>query len=241
MRIIDAIWEKRNLGVECTEFEIAPDEDIGEVKGIIQKYQTEYQIAKVPVGNVGMQLMLQEQGFRFYETNLQLERKIGTVESLPRIYSRFEKDITFRDATDEEIEKILEEVMDGHMFTTDKVALDPHFSPELSGRRYSLWARDILKAGAKTVVGLYRGEVASFTIYEIKNHYFQAFIGGMLSGYRDMGLGFIPLCVTAKHISQAGGGLLRTGVSSNNPAILRLQLSFGAHIKSMTNIFVKHL
>lgn len=55
--------------------------------------------------------------------NLQLERKISSAESLPRIYSRFEKDITFRDATDEEIENILEKVADGHMFTTDKVAL----------------------------------------------------------------------------------------------------------------------
>ena len=241
MRIIDAKWEKRNLGVECTEFEISSGEDIAEVKNLIQTYHTDYQIAKVPVGNVAIQLMLQEQGFYFYETNLQLERKIGSVESLPHIYSRFEKSITFRDAEDEEIEKILEEVADGHMFTTDKVALDPHFSPELSGRRYSLWARDILKSGAKTVVGLYKGEVASFTIYEIKDRYYQAFIGGMLGGYRDMGLGFIPLYVTAKHISQAGGGVLRTGVSSNNLAILRLQLSFGAYIKSMTNIFVKHL
>ena len=241
MRIIDAKWEKRNLGVECTEFEIASEENIAEVEDIIQTYKTEYQIAKVPVGNVGMQLMLQNYGFQFYETNLQLERKIGASESLPRIYSRFEKDITFRDATDEEIARILEEVAQGDMFTTDKVALDPYFSQELSGRRYSLWARDILDAGAKTVVGLYKGKVASFTIYEIKDRYFLAFIGGMLSGYRDMGLGFIPLYVTAKHISQAGGGLLRTGVSSNNPAILRLQLSFGAHIRSMTNIFVKHL
>lgn len=241
MRIIDAKWEKRNLGVDCTEFEINSKENIYEVKSIIQMYQTEYQIAKVPVGNVEMQLMLQEQGFRFYETNLQLERKISSAESLPRIYSRFEKDITFRDATDEEIENILEKVADGHMFTTDKVALDPCFSPELSGRRYSLWARDVLKSGAKTVVGLYKGKVASFTIYEIKDRYYQAFIGGMLGGYRDKGLGFIPLYVTAKHISQAGGGMLRTGVSSNNPSILRLQLSFGAHIISMTNIFAKHL
>lgn len=241
MRIINAEWEKRNLGVDCTEFEIAQGEDIDEARNIIQSYQTEYQIAKVPVGNVGMQLMLQELDFRFYETNLQLERRISGAESLPRIYSRFENDITFRDATDGEIEDIFREVADGHMFTTDKVALDPHFSPELSGRRYSLWARDILETGAKTVVGLYKGEVASFTIYEIKDRYYQAFIGGMLGRYRDMGLGFIPLYVTAKHISQEGGGLLRTGVSSNNPAILRLQLSFGAYIKNMTNIFIKHL
>jgi hypothetical protein len=241
MKIIDAKWEKRNLGVECTEFEIISEENIAEARNIIQKYRTEYQIAKVPVGNVEMQLMLQEQGFRFYETNFQLERKIGTSESLPRIYSRFEKDITFRDATNEEIEGILEEVAVGDMFTTDKVALDPYFSPELSGRRYSLWARDILNTGAKTVVGLYREKVVSFTIYETKDQYFQAFIGGMINGYKNKGLGFIPLHVTAKHISQAGGGILRTGVSSNNPAILRLQLSFGAYIRSMTNVFVKHL
>lgn len=240
MRVIDAVWEKRNLGVTCTEFEVSEEDDITEVESRIKVCTAEYQLAKVPVGNVRMQLMLQDNGFKFYETNIQLVRRITDLETLPGLYSRFEKAIGFRDATDEEVERILAEVADGKMFTTDKVALDPYFSPELSGRRYSLWARDILDKGAKTVIGLYKGEIASFTIYEVKDGFFQAFIGGMLHEYRDKGLGFIPLYVTAKHISQLGGGILKTGVSSNNPSILRLQMMFGATIKNMTNIFIKH-
>lgn len=241
MQIINATWEKRNLGVDCVEFVIDTADSSDEIRDKLNQTEIEYQVAKVPVGNVKQQLLIQECGFKFYETNIQLERKIDSSHSIPRVFSRFTKDVTYRDATNEEIEKLLEEVADGRMFITDKVAQDPFFSPELSGRRYSLWARDIISRGAKTVVGIFKGEIASFTIYEIKDRYYHAFIGGMLGNYRNRGLGFMPLYVTAEHIFDAGGGLLKTGVSSNNPAILKLQLLFGARITEMTNIYVKHV
>ena len=63
----------------------------------------------------------------------------------------------------------------------------------------------------------------------------------MLNEFRDRGMGFIPLYVTAEQIGDAGGGILKTGVSSNNPAILKLQLLFGAKITEMTNVYVKHI
>lgn len=241
MNIVNATWEKRNLGVDCVEFEISDNDDIEEVTSLILTAQEEYQIAKVPVGDVRKQLAVQDCGFRFYETNLQLERKIKSQHNLPQIYSRFEKDVEYRDATKNEIDEILRIVEEGRMFTTDKVAQDPYFSPELSGRRYALWARDILNKSAKTVIGFFRGEMASFTIYEVKDKYYNAFIGGMFEKYRDKGLGFIPLYVTAEQIFDLGGGILKTGVSSNNPSILRLQLLFGCRITDMTNIYIKHL
>lgn len=240
MRIINAVWEKRNLGVECVEFEISAADDMGEIAKVISAEKAEYQVAKVPTGDVKSQIVIQDCGFKFFETNFQLERRIVGSNELPHMYARFKNDLSFRDATDQEIENILTEVASGSMFTTDKVAQDPIFSPQLSGRRYSLWARDIIENGAKTVLGLYKGNIASFTIYEIKDKYYHAFIGGMLNEYRDKGLGFIPLYVTGGHILQNGGGILKTGVSSNNPAILRLQLMFGCKIKDMTNIYIKH-
>lgn len=241
MRIIDAVWEKRNLDVECTEFEIGAGEKGCDLVDQIQQTTTEYQVAKVEVGNVDVQLMLQDNGFKFYETNYQLERKLKPGETLPAIYKRFKKDLSYRVATEEEINNILEIVESGEMFTTDKVALDPHFSAKHSGHRYVVRARDMLKDGAPTVLGLFKGNVVSFTIYEIKDGYCLAYIGGMFKEYRDKGLGFIPLYVTAEHILDNGGKILRTGVSSNNPSILRLQLLFGAKITEMKNVFIKHM
>lgn len=241
MKRIDATWEKRNLGVECVEFEISNNDELDEVKEVISSATAEYQIVKASVGDVRLQLAVQECGFKIFETNLQLERKIKGPHNLPPMYSRFEKDVEYRDATEEEIDEILKIVAAGGMFTTDKVAQDPYFSPQLSGHRYALWARDILEKGAKTVIGLYRGDIASFTIYEVKEKFYHAFIGGMFDNYRDKGLGFIPLYVTAEQIYELGGGVLKTGVSSNNPSILRLQLLFGCKITDMTNIYIKHL
>ena len=241
MRVINAVWEQRNLGVECVEFEIEQTDDWKSIKSTILGTTAEYQVAKVPVGEVKSQLEIQECGYRFFETNIQMERKIDIPPVLPGIYSRFEKDISYRSATEDEIEKILEEVAQGKIFTTDKVAQDPFFSAELSGKRYSLWAEDLIARGAETVLGLFKGNAAAFTIYEIKENCYHAFIGGMLNEYRNCGMGFLPLYITAKQIYDAGGGILKTGVSSNNPAILRLQILFGATISEMINIYVKHL
>ena len=241
MRVINATWEQRNLGVECVEFEVEQGDSLEEIRKTLLSSSAEYQIAKAPVGDVSIQTAIQECGFRFFETNIQLERKIDSTHFLPPMYARFAKDITYHDATSEELETILAEVESGTMFTTDKVAQDPFFSPQLSGRRYTLWARDIIAKGARTVLGLFKGRIASFTIYEDKEKFYRAFIGGMLNEYRDRGMGFIPLYVTAEQISDAGGGILKTGVSSNNPAILKLQLLFGAKITEMTNVYVKHM
>ena len=241
MEVIEAKWEIRNLGVSCLEFELSESDDIEEVRHKINSANAQYQIAKVPVGDVKLQLVVQECGFRFFETNIQLERKIDKLIQMPKIYERFMEDISYKDATNGEIEYVLREIEQGEIFTKDKVAQDPYFSPELSGKRYALWAKDILAAGAATVLGMYKGKVVSFTIYEDKGDHFQAFIGGMLNGYRNRGLGFIPLLVTGEHISEHGGGILRTGVSSNNPSILKLQLMFGCSIKEMKNIYVKHI
>lgn len=241
MYIVNAAWEKRNLGVDCVEFVISRKDDWSKIKKIILDTTVEYQVAKVPVGEVRAQIEIQECGFKFFETNIQLERKIDTPHAIPSIYSRFAKDVTYRNATENEIKSILEEVSQGKMFITDKVAQDPYFSAEVAGRRYSLWAKDIIANGGTTVLGLYKGKVASFTIYEAKDDYYSAFIGGMLSDYRNRGMGFLPLYVTAEQIYDIGGGVLRTGVSSNNLPILKLQLLFGARITEMTNIYIKHI
>ena len=240
MNIINATWEKRNLGVDCREFEVSEHDDLADIDKALTDCNTSYQIVKVPVGSVNKQLLVQNHGFMYFETNIQLERIIKEKQILPNPYRRFEKDISYRQATSEEIEKLLCEVEEGKMFTTDKVAQDPSFSSELSGRRYALWSRDKLSGGAYTVLGLFKNEIASFTIYEKKERYFQAFIGGCW-GSTAKGLGFIPLYVTGCEIVDRGGGILKTGVSSNNPSILRLQLQFGCQIKEMTNIYIKHI
>lgn len=116
MKRIDATWEKRNLGVECVEFEISNNDELDEVKEVISSATAEYQIVKASVGDVRLQLAVQECGFKFFETNLQLERKIKGPHNLPPMYSRFEKDVEYRDATEEEIDEILKIVAAGGMF-----------------------------------------------------------------------------------------------------------------------------
>ncbi|MCI8513983.1 MAG: hypothetical protein HFI93_05050 [Lachnospiraceae bacterium] len=241
MRIINATWEKRLIGMESVEFELSTVENLSEAKKQILSCSNKYQVVKVPVGDVKAQLMVQDCGFKFYETNYQLERKIKKPQKMPEIFSRFQKDVSFRDAAEDEIDFILKLVEGGTLFTTDKIAQDPYFSPLIAGRRYSLRARDMIEKGARTVLGLYKGNTASFTIYEDRGGYYLAFIGGMLNEYENRGMGFIPLYVTGEHVYRNGGGVIKTGVSSNNPSMLKLQLLFGVRITDIRNIYIKHI
>ena len=59
MRVINATWEQRNLGVECVEFEVEQGDSPEEIQRTLLSSSAEYQIAKAPVGDVSIQTAIQ--------------------------------------------------------------------------------------------------------------------------------------------------------------------------------------
>lgn len=241
MEKIAAVWEKRNLGVTCEELIIAK-EDITEV--VIEAslhLSAEYQIIKIPIGRVDLLFALQKLGFNFIEANSHLSKKIaGSV--LPKPFDSLQKNINYRPAIGDEKKKLLDNIYNGNIFKTDKVALDPNFSLQHSSRRYYFWSQDILDSnGQAYIVTAKEIDIGFFILRRHSNVMFESFLAGIYPEFDQYNLGFAVLSSPIMECAEQGGHMIEAGTSSNNISSLRLHLALGYEIQSIVYILVRHV
>lgn len=240
MRVIDAVWEKRNLGVEVQEIICDGTEPVDELKEQLLAVRVPYSVLKIPSGCTDLLMAGQSAGYCFVETAISLDGKVSTME-LPRLYQRFEPLIEVSRAEGEALDKILQEIETGDIFETDRIARDPYFSQQIAGMRYANWTKDELDRGAEAVISYYKKQPVAFGINLCsEGTVFDAFLGGVFTESANKGLGFLALYANMESIRQQGGTRIVTRVSSNNLPILRLHMQYGYGITDMNYILVKH-
>ena len=79
MKIIEAVWEKRNLGVTTYEVGIDFDDDVS-CMDEIKQLDYEYMVVKVSANNVAVVDEIQEMGFRYIEDMIQVEHNLHEIE-----------------------------------------------------------------------------------------------------------------------------------------------------------------
>lgn len=239
MKLVEAIWEKRNLGVDCLELHCEAHDAAGTVLAALP-LSASYQVVRVPAKRVDLLLAVQERGFRLIEMGIDLERRLADFE-MPAIYKRFEKNMAFRRATGADIERILEIVGAGRMFTTDRVALDPVFSAKQAGHRYVCWIRDLLQQGGALHLAAHNGRDVAFGVAIARQTgVWEASLGGVFPEPETSGLGFASVYLNTAVPQQQGGTRVVTRVSSNNLPIFRLHLLFGYEPTNMEYILIRH-
>lgn len=240
MRIVDAFWEKRNLGIDVTEISCEESDSLEEIQTTLNNINCPYCVLKIPTGNAELLFMAQKTGFCLIETGIELEGKTANMD-IPLLYKRFERFITVGDGDDTIRKNVLDTIRKGDIFSTDRIALDPCFSKQMAGERYYNWVGDELEQGAKLAIAFYKDEPIGFGINkDIGNGVFDAFLGGTLPSAANKGLGFAALYANYISIKDQGGKKIVTRVSSNNPPILRLHMQYGYEITNLNYILVKH-
>jgi hypothetical protein len=240
MKIIDAVWEKENLGVTCQEIVVNDMDRIDELKETLNHIYSDYSIVKISPNMPNHMVLIQNLGYQYIETNIQM---LVTKDSfvLPDIYKRYLNDVNYHLATIDEQRYILDHILSGNIFDTDKIAIDPLFSKKHSGKRYYNWSKQILESKGRMYAIYFKKEMIGFSLnYSVKSDESNAFLGGLLPQYRNKGLGFLPIYVNTLSSFDNDEYKIRTGVSSNNFPILRLHLSLGFIIEKLTYVLVKH-
>ena len=239
MKLVEAIWEKRNLGVDCLELHCEAH-DAAEAVLAALPLSASYQVVRVPAKRVDLLLAVQERGYRLIEMGIDLERRLADFE-MPAIYKRFEKNMAFRQATGADVERTLEIVGTGRMFTTDRIALDPFFSPRQAGYRYACWIRDLLQRGGTLHVATYNGRDIAFGVnIERRSGVWEASLGGVFPEPETSGMGFASVYLNTAMPRQQGAKKVVARVSSNNLPIVRLWLQFGFELMGSEYILIQH-
>lgn len=240
MRIVDAHWELRNLGVTTQEVEIDSSDKPEEIRKAILSLTSDYRVVKAPSTNFEINAFLSECGFTFVEAMIRVSYSLKKL-SCPPVIKRFTNEITYNEMDDSEIGLMQEQIKTG-MFKTDRVALDPQFSSPQAANRYILWMSDELSRGSKLFTYKYKGQPVGFScIKETSANVYYPVLGGVYNSGKTLPFGSVILYKQLEIARNLGGKDLYTYISSNNPAVVRIYSTLGYVFEDFTYVFVKHL
>ena len=240
MKVIDAFWEQRNLGMKCAEIEFETSDDVSCCAKAFEEVSSyDYLVAKISAGNPAILHSVRSQGFEFVECSLHLRHELKQIGN----YHIFEAPIlvtAHQAIKEDDVTYILKRVQDG-LFNTDRIYLDPAFSHEQAARRYVNWIQDELAKGSILFdVFCDNCKVGFYAYKETEEHVSYPFLIGLYPEYRGRHLG--PELIKSSLLTSAQRGCVRsdTVVSSNNPGVIRCQEHAGSYISEIMYVMVKH-
>ena len=238
MEIIEAYWEKRNINVDTYEIRLNIN-DLYDISNIVKhissdKYKNAYLIIKMPVSNIKALHFLEDNGFRFMETQFHV-KKILKDHDTPKLLSRLKNILEQREINkDKKSWKAVTDLMTDSMFYTDRIYLDPKLKKGTSCRRYKNWIMDLVEdSNSHLFVYYYKDIPVGFGL--VKIDYEKKIVYDLLEGifekYQNNGFGYMMFDLALKNYQKLGIEKLETCISSNNQSILSLDLMFGYTIE----------
>lgn len=239
MRIIDAVWEKRNLGVETKEIEFEDQDSIEEVQNCLRNIHAEYLVVKVPACRADITHLLYINQYEFVEDMLFFVSNLDIAEC-SGIMQRMYDAVSIKKADDDDVKEIFSEIRKG-MFSTDRISLDSHFTEEVASERYVNWTLDELERGTELYCYCYKNRNVGFSgLSEVQNGVYISFLGGLFNEYRARGIGTITSIKICETVKKLGGRQLYSMVSSNNVDQIRSLIYNKYNMSKINHIFVKH-
>lgn len=243
MKIIDAFWEERNLGVTCYEMNIELVDSTEKAAAALESLtERQYMVAKVPSPRCDLVQLYQSKGYRFMETAIKLEynyKKAGKTDVSPGLRRICDR-CTWRLMDETDLSQLSNEIYSG-IFKTDRINNDPSFTHEQAARRYDLWVKDLVKQGNIPRKVILDNEVVGFFVNrEISPKVYDGLLAGVYNGYEGTGMGYCIQYVGILSALKKGAKRYIGHVSASNPAVLKILLSLGFAIKNMEYVLVKH-
>ena len=164
MKIIDAFWEKRNLGVSCSEITIENDDSANSLLQQLQlNNKTEYIVIKVPTNRIDISSVLTTQGFTFVECIINLKLDIKNC-GLSKIEERICNTITYTEVSGEKLNTVYEEI--NKVYCTDRVK-GSFFFPSQASNRYVNWIKDEVSKGANVYEIILKDKAIGFLLLKL--------------------------------------------------------------------------
>lgn len=242
VKTVHAVWERKNLGRDAWEVTL-DKKDMADVQSVIgalhdPQFDGCYVCVKLPVGNLRMVHALEDDGFRFLETQLHLVEALEPSDVMRYGASADHIPVEERvvPKTREAWGAIIEKITPG-MFDTDRIALDPAFGPDVACQRYRNWCWDLFENPRSAMsVSSCEGEDVSFGIalHDPATGICDSVIGGNFSRSKDFGLG--ALVNSKAHFT---GRVFKTAVSSNNLPMFRIHQNLGRIVRNEQYVFRK--
>ena len=237
MKVIEAYWEKRNLGIETVEIECEEPDTLQQLKEGLAQLKTQYAVVKIPVERSDLSEYVQQMGYVYVEDLMEMIHDLHEANR-SKLHQRLYDATTYRRMNEQDIKQLDDEIAGG-MFDSDRISKDAQFGAEQSAKRYRNWVADLLDKGALPYVILYKEEPAGFIILQTKDDKnYDSVLGGGYAKFRNSGLGIIQK--EQEIVKKLGGRKVTTHVSTNNPSQVKALCMNGYLPGKIRHVFVKH-
>lgn len=240
MKIVDAFWEKRNLGVNTVEIIVETNdspEDLNKLSEELLNY--EYVVVKIPANRFEFNEYLATKGYIFIEASFNYQLQVKDAVLTP-LQQRLDRSITYAEMDTTDLEQLYEEIKNG-LFNTDRIISDKHFNETQAANRYINWIKDELKLGSVVYKLLLKDDsIGFFTFKCIKSDTYYPFLAGLYKRYSNSGLGFATLRKPIEEVIKRNGTKISTYTSSNNIPVNRAHIQQGFTIFETQYVYIKH-
>jgi|SRR5690554_374242 len=240
MKIINAFWEKRNLGVSTVEMVIDSKDPLETVLKEIESIKAEYIVIKVPVSRFDINKMLIDKNFNYIEGSCNFVLNLSEAKLSP-FQERLNKTIYYSPMNSDETVILFEEIRKG-LFKTDRIYLDDFFTKEKASERYVKWIEDELSRTTEIFkITLKEETIGFFSFKQTDEITYYPFLAGLYEKYAQSGLGFVTLRKPIEEAIKRGGKKISTYASTNNLPVIKAHIQQGFNINEILYVFVKHI
>lgn len=239
MDVVDARWEKRNLGVSCTELTVARDDSPDDVRNALAQIDSGYQVIKVPVGSIEMMETVGLLGFSFMEASVAVEHSLR-LPAVSSVVKRLADAIVCSVVPEDQSSRVTDRVHAG-MFDTDRIYLDPRFGADQAARRYVNWIHDEIDAGATLFETVYKDQPTGFFLFrEGRARTGLSVLSGLYDRVNTPGMGLVLLYLILEEGARRKMARISSRISANNLAVVKTHAALGFSVVDIQYVFVKH-
>jgi RimJ/RimL family protein N-acetyltransferase len=236
MRVVEATWEKRNLGLVVAE--VTLDGDLTSLPAELDDVRArhDYVLVRVPARRVGVLHRLEDLGFRFIEAQFELLADLVRPKPCADAIAAITARTRFEPVSDAaDLESLLGK-LDEATFANDRVALDPLLGPKLSLQRCRNWIRDEFPKEGNVLAKLIYGdrEAGFFLLRQAEPAHYFSTLAGVFTPYRNSGIGLAAIRLPLVWAQQHGAKRVTTRNSSNNLESFRAHLAAGYEVQGIS-------
>jgi len=238
VRVVDAHWEERNLGLVSTEVSIDQHDDVSTIRSVLIGLRAGYQVVKVPVARYDVMSMLEDWGFSFIEGTISVQHDLSIPEP-SGLLRRMVDASTVSQVESSAVERVAEEIQKG-LFTTDRVFLDPHFGPSRAGSRYVNWMFDeVARGGTVHELSAASKAVGFFVFREDENRVGYSILSGLYETANSPGLGSVLLYKILAEAASRNLRCLSSHISTNNLPVIKTHIDQGFTVVDLQYVYVR--
>jgi len=241
MKIIECPWELDNLDCRVAEINVDVNEMVDEVAITSLEKDHDYLVLKLEAGNMQQTIAATRMGYVLAETQLtvQMTKKDWNIEQNKITQMILSQSKVERIRTNADLDDLFSLITD-HMFTTDRVYLDPNFGPTYSSRRYKNWTRTEFERGSLLYKHYFRGQYIGFSLSKLSDGVLHCLLAGTFEKFQKTGIGFwIPLIPLL--YQNVDYNKYTTCISANNYPVWQMYNAQHYTVSHFDYVFVKHI